>query len=66
MADVHKKNHIFLVILNIIVVLSDMTGEKEVSMEKLTEMPFDKAFTVNGNEELCHATGKEVLIDNEW
>lgn len=22
--------------------------------------PFDKSFTVNGNEELCHATGYEV------
>ena len=33
----------------------------------LEEMPFDKAFiTDNGNEELCHATGKEVLIDGQW
>lgn len=28
------------------------------------EMPFDKAFEVsNGNEELCHATGR-VLLDS--
>ena len=25
------------------------------------EMPFDKAFTDNGNEELCHATGRVLL-----
>ena len=27
------------------------------------EMPFDKAFPVNDNEELCHATGN-VLLDS--
>ena len=30
----------------------------------LEEMPFDMAFEVNGNRELCHATGKEVMFDN--
>lgn len=32
----------------------------------LETMPFDKVFDVNGNEELCHATGVEVLINGEW
>ena len=27
----------------------------------LEEMPFDKRFDVNGNSELCHATGYEVF-----
>lgn len=27
---------------------------------KLEVMPFDKRFDVNGNTELCHATGWEV------
>lgn len=27
---------------------------------KLEVMPFDKRFDVNGNAELCHATGWEV------
>ena len=29
----------------------------------LEEMPFDKMFPVNGSEELCHATGREVCFD---
>lgn len=32
----------------------------------LDEMPFDKVFDVDGREELCHATGDEVLIDGTW
>lgn len=31
---------------------------------KLHEMPFDKAFEVNGNEQLCHATGWQVCFGN--
>lgn len=31
---------------------------------ELETMPFDKAFTVNGNEELCNATGYEVCEGN--
>lgn len=27
-------------------------------------MPFDKAFSVNGNEMLCHCTGYEVNWDD--
>ena len=30
---------------------------------ELDEMPFDKMFHVNGTEELCHATGREVCFD---
>lgn len=33
---------------------------------ELEEMPFDKAFDVDGNSELCHATGMEVQINGEW
>lgn len=33
---------------------------------KLEEMPFDKAFDVNGSAELCHATGLEVFLEGEW
>lgn len=29
-------------------------------------MPPDKVFKVNGNEELCHATGYEILENGEW
>ena len=27
--------------------------------------PYDKAFEVDGNEQLCHAAGYEVMIDGE-
>ncbi len=35
---------------------------------KLEEMPYDKAFVVEGgNEQLCHSTGYEVLLaDGDW
>ena len=34
---------------------------------ELENMPFDKTFEVaSGNEELCHATGYEALIDGDW
>jgi hypothetical protein len=37
-------------------------------MEKrqLPMMPYDKAFDVDGNEELCHTTGFEVLDGGVW
>lgn len=37
----------------------------EITRE-LDEMPFDKVFPVNGNEELCHSTGREVFQNGEW
>ena len=33
---------------------------------QLPMMPPDKAFEVDGNEELCHATGYEILDNGEW
>ena len=33
---------------------------------KLDQMPYDKVFDVNGNEELCHATGWELYEGGEW
>ena len=34
-------------------------------MTRRTEtMPFDKAFEVNGSEQLCHATGWKVCFGN--
>ena len=45
-------------------------GRQETTMTKakqLDYMPFDMSFVMpDGNEELCHATGTEVLIDGEW
>ena len=32
--------------------------------KKLNIIPFDKNFEVNGNEELCHATGFEVCFED--
>ena len=32
----------------------------------LEEMPFDKCFDVDGNSELCHATGYEVFDGEDW
>ena len=40
-----------------------MAIEKQRELEK---MPFDKVFYVDGQEELCHATGYEVMIDGVW
>lgn len=31
------------------------------SRRRLEKMPFDKRFDVDGNSELCHATGYEVF-----
>ena len=36
-----------------------------VNFMELSEMPFDKVFYVNGNEELCHATGRAVQFEND-
>lgn len=32
----------------------------------LDKMPFDKRFDVDGNSELCHATGYEVFDGEDW
>ena len=43
--------------------------EKEFDVRETMEsetMPFDHAFEVNGNEELCHATGREMFISGIW
>lgn len=34
--------------------------------KELDVIPFDKMFYVNGNQQLCHSTGYEVMIDGEW
>lgn len=39
---------------------------KEFDVRKTETMPFDHAFEVNGNEELCHATGMEMFISGIW
>ena len=36
------------------------------TMIELDTMPYDKRFDVDGNSELCHATGYEVFVDGEW
>jgi len=33
-----------------------------IMKRKLNAMPFDKRFEIDGNEELCHATGFEVCF----
>lgn len=40
----------------------------EIKRRKLKRMPYDKRFRIDdGNEKLCHATGYEVLFDDdEW
>lgn len=35
-------------------------------IRELKTMPFDHIFIVDGNEELCHATGYEMLEDGIW
>jgi len=39
---------------------------EEGDERRLDRMPYDHGFYVNGNYELCHATGYEVFIDGEW
>ena len=49
--------------------LRAMSGRKEKMIEeyrRLDYIPFDRRFWVDGNEELCHATGYEVKIDGQW
>ena len=48
---------------NISVYLSNNTFE---SRRRLEKMPFDKRFDVDGNSELCHATGYEVFDGEDW
>lgn len=39
----------------------------ELKYRQLQQMPFDKAFEVDGREELCHATGMEIQDEHgEW
>lgn len=38
----------------------------EKSRRCLEKMPFDKRFDVDGNSELCHATGYEVFDGEDW
>ena len=41
---------------------------KEIARRTLEQMPCDKAFWDGESEELCHATGDEVLFegDSTW
>lgn len=39
-----------------------MEKEKKEMRRELERMPFDKAFTFERNETLCHATGYEVCL----
>lgn len=40
--------------------------EDNIMIRELKTMPFDHVFIVDGNEELCHATGYEMLEDGIW
>ena len=33
---------------------------------RLAEMPFDKSFSTDNGEELCHATGYAYFDGNDW
>ena len=33
---------------------------------RLEKMPFDKCFDVDGNSDLCHATGYEGFDGEDW
>ena len=37
----------------------------EIERRELETMPFDKRFDTPNGEELCHATGDEVLFDDD-
>lgn len=40
---------------------------KEIKYRELFEVPFDKVFDVDGNQEMCHATGMEIQDERgEW
>lgn len=40
---------------------------KEIKYRELFEVPFDKVFDVDGNQEMCHATGMEIQDSHgEW
>ena len=41
---------------------------KELKYRELFEVPFDKVFDVEGNQEMCHATGMEIQDErgNWW
>ena len=38
----------------------------DICRRRLEDMPFDHVFSVDGNDELCQATGDEVLIGGTW
>lgn len=43
--------------------------EEEIGRRRLENMPFDHVFITRNGEELCHATGYEVLLNtdpNTW
>ena len=48
----------------VIEVLANDGFVKEV--REIEEMPFDKVFSVDGNEEFCHSTGYEVMLHGQW
>ena len=43
-----------------------MTGKEETMKDRrrCEKMPFDHVFWVDGREELCHATGWQVLFED--
>lgn len=44
-----------------------LKGGNKMETRRATEyMAFDHVFTTENGEELCHATGYEVLIDDIW
>lgn len=57
----------------LIAVIEDGTCVEEIYVEdyegidrELEEIPFDKVFSTERGEELCHSTGLEVFMDCEW
>ena len=44
----------------------DLSVRSSQSRRRLEKMPFDKRFDVDGNSELCHATGYEVFDGEDW
>lgn len=43
-----------------------MEETREFEARVLETMPFDHTFEVNGSEELCHATGREMFLSGVW
>ena len=38
---------------------------KKENRFELAAMPMDKMFIINGNAEMCHSTGYEIVIEND-